>query len=138
VTHQSKKSVRFRHKLPLAVRAVLESPTLQKASQTVDVSLSTLLRWRRTPEFADALLCAQQEIFRAMTNEFQQASQTAAEILVKIAKGELPAEPARVRAAQLIVSFVERLNKKETLELRISQLEKVAKQSLTWKRSYHG
>jgi hypothetical protein len=124
---QKEKSTRFGRKMALAVTAVLTEPTLEDASQTIGIPVSTLRRWRCRPEFARQLALVQSEILQGVVNTLRSAGLDAATTLRQVANDPKARAAARVRAAGLILSLLLRNHEHETLEFRMSQIEAALK-----------
>ena len=116
-------SAKFRTKMPLAVAAVLRCHSLEEAAQSVGISVATLKRWRRRPQFAEALRDAQAEFFLVTTNVLRDAGRECAEVLAKIARDENAPPASRVRAAMAVVTLLMKLRETDDIEPRLRKLE---------------
>jgi hypothetical protein len=119
----SGKTTRFGRKMTIAVTAVLTSPTLENASQVAGIPVSTLRRWRSRPEFADALLDAQREIFLGACNEVRALALDAARTLGQILRDEKAPPPSRVRACLAVLTLLTKMHGHEVVEARLTRLE---------------
>jgi|SRR5580698_473914 hypothetical protein len=124
MNHSRQNSSKFSRKLPLIVSAVLKSRSSEDAAQVVGISTSTLKRWQRKPEFAQALAAAQAEIFSSVCNDVRRLGTDAASALGEVVKSTTVPASARTRAAGLIVSLLLRIHSFENQEHRLAAIER--------------
>jgi hypothetical protein len=117
-------SSKFNRKLPLAVAALLKSRSIDEAAQVIDISTSTLKRWQRKPEFAQALAAAQAEVFSSVCNEVRQLGTDATKALGEVVRSSTVPASARTRAAGLLISLLLRIHSFENQEHRLAAIER--------------
>lgn len=74
---------KFSHKMEEAVAALLTQRNLEEAARTVGVSVATLIRWQKLPEFNAAYREARRAAFGQAVARLQQGTSAAATTLLK-------------------------------------------------------
>ena len=75
---------KFPRKMEHAVAALLTARNQEEAAQSVGISLKTLQRWQKEPEFERALCDARMSAFRQSMARLQQASVPAVTTLLRL------------------------------------------------------
>ena len=105
----------------------MNSRNAEEAAKSLGVSVSTLKRWRRQPEFAAAFLQARREIVQQTNVRIQQNSGVAAAVLFKLAADPTTKPPVKARVALGLLELANKSLMVEDLELRIAALEQGTK-----------
>src|SRR5581483_2807858 len=116
---------KFERKKEPAIAALMTQRNQEEAARAAGISVKTLQRWLRLPEFLEEYRRARREAVEQAYSRAQQNSSTAVSVLLKLmADPETPAS-VRVRAALSIVT-ISRDGLDLDLETRISELERLA------------
>ena len=109
-----------------AIAALLTSQRLEDAARTAGVSVRTLVRWLKIPEFATSYREARREIILQTIGRLQHASTAAVSTLLRTMLD--PATPAavRVRAADCVLAQTFKGMEDEDINARVSELERAA------------
>ena len=116
----------FSTKMEEAVAALLTQRNQEEAARAVGISVATLLRWQKEPEFQKAYREARRAAFGQAIARLQQGTSAAATTLLKLLIE--PGTPAAVRArvADSIFSHAAKAIEIEDIEARVSELERAA------------
>src|ERR1017187_10080124 len=91
---------KFTRKMDAAVAALLTQKNQEEAARVADISVATLLRWQKLPEFQAAYRQARRAAFGQAVARLQQGTSAAATTLLKtLIDANTPAS-VRVRAAR--------------------------------------
>ena len=91
------------------------------------ISVATLLRWQKDPEFDAAYREARRLAFRQSIARLQQASSAAVTTLLKIMVDPDAPHSTRVRAADSVLDHSAKAIEIEDIEARVADLERAAK-----------
>jgi hypothetical protein len=117
---------KFNRKMEAAVAALLTQKNQEEAVRAAGISVATLLRWQKLPEFQKAYREAKQAAHRQSSARLQQAAPAAVTTLVKtILDANTPAS-VRVRAAECILNHSMKAIELEDIEARLAELERAA------------
>ena len=116
----------FSSKMEEAVAALLTHRNQEEAARAVGISVATLLRWQKVPEFEAAYRDARRLAFRQSVARLQQASSAAVTTLLKIMVDPLAPHSTRVRAADSVLDHSAKAIEIEDIEARVSELERAA------------
>ena len=86
-----------------AILAMLQSPTLEKAAQTVGIHPSTLRRWWKNPEFRRRYEEAKDAAFLQAKGWLQQGCQAAVGTVFQIMRDNQVAASTRLQAAKYVL-----------------------------------
>ena len=114
----------FGRKKEAAIAALLSQRTLEDAARTVGISVGTLIRWQKDPEFDAAFRAARRAAYGQTTARLQQGSTAAVTILMKVMLDQDTPASTRVRAAEIIVNHAAKALEIEDIEARVSELER--------------
>ena len=115
---------KFPRKMEHAVAALLTARNQEEAAQSVGISLKTLQRWQKEPEFERALRDARKSAFRQSMAQLQQASVPAVTTLLRLmVDGGSPAT-VKARCAYYILDQTRKGIETEDLEKRVAELER--------------
>ncbi len=110
-----------------AIVALLTQRTTEEAARMIGISCSTMFRWMVEPEFKTALREARRAAYGQATARLQQASSTAAAVLIKVMLDPETPASSRVRAAVSVLDHSAKAFELEDIEVRVSELENAAK-----------
>jgi transposase len=116
-------------KMEAAVIASLTARNQEEAAKSVGVSLKTLQRWQKLPDFEKALRAARMVAFRQSLGKLQQASAPAVTTLLKILLDPAAPLALKARCAYYILEQTKRAIETDDLESRLSELERAAEGS---------
>jgi hypothetical protein len=114
---------KFNRKMEVAVAALLTQKNQEEAARVAGISLATLVRWQRLPEFKKAFREARRAVHGQAIARLQQATSAAVSTLLKVMVD--PATPAstRVRAADSVLNHSAKSIELEDIEARVAELE---------------
>jgi hypothetical protein len=120
---------KFTARMEAAVVALLTNRTNEEAARAVGISVPTLVRWQKLPEFQTAYREARREAYAQSIARLQHGTSAAATTLLKTMVD--PATPAsvKVRAAEAILTHAAKAIELENIEARLSELEQIANES---------
>lgn len=122
-------SANSEHKRALAVAALVGGASDTDAAKTAGVARNTLIRWRRTPEFQEALNEGNANIIQVITERLEGAATGAVDRLVTEVSNTKDGTPAtRIRASVAVLDVMVRLREHVLYEERIAALEKALTQ----------
>ena len=120
---------KFGRKMEAAVAALLVQRNHEEAARAADVSVATLLRWQKLPEFQAAYRQARRDAYHQSIGRLQHASSAAVSTLLKLmVDGTTPAS-TRARAADSVLDHAAKAIELEDLEARVAELERAAEAS---------
>ena len=108
-----------------AALLVLTQPTLKTAAEKAGISVKTLMRYRKRPEFQAAYQEAKLEMFGTAMQKAQAYALEALETLREIQNNPALNESARVSAAKGILELGVQLHSMEAIEAELAELRKV-------------
>jgi hypothetical protein len=117
---------KFGRKQEEAIAALLSQRNVDEAARVVGIDPKTLLRWLKLPEFQTAYRQARREAFSQSIARLQQGCAAAATTLLKIMVDPNAPASTRVRAAECLMNHATKAIEIEDIEVRVSELEKVA------------
>jgi hypothetical protein len=120
---------KFGRKKEAAIAALLTQRTVEDAARAVGISVSTLLRWQKDPEFDAGFRAARRAAYGLTTARLQQGSSAAATILMKVMLDQNTPASTRIRAAEIIVNHAAKAIEIEDIEARVSELERATEAS---------
>ena len=108
-----------------AVVALLTASSLEAAARECGVSRSTLFRWSREPDFAEALRQAGRQVLNGAVAQLQALARPAVECLRRNLSCRKPG--TEVQAARTVLEHATRSMELFELEDRVRQLEEAIK-----------
>jgi hypothetical protein len=106
-----------------AIAALLISPSVSKAAETVGIGERTVWRWLKIEEFKTAYKQARSELVRHATAQIQAGMSRAVNTLTAIMEDPDAPASSRVSAARCVLDMGLRASEIEELESRIAALE---------------
>jgi hypothetical protein len=117
---------KFSRKMEDAVAALLTQSNVDAAARAVGISVATLMRWQKEPEFQKALREARRAAFAQAIARLQQMSGAAVATLGKVMVDQCAPPSTKVRAAEVIINHAAKAIEIEDIETRVSELERAA------------
>jgi hypothetical protein len=114
---------KFGRKMEQAIAALLSHRSLEEAAPVAGISVATLKRWMRLPEFKAAHLEARRDVVFQTNARIQQNSGAAASVLFKLMADPTTPPSVRARTAQCILECANQSLEREDIEARIARLE---------------
>jgi hypothetical protein len=117
---------KFSRKMEAAVAGLLTQKNQEEAARAAGISVATLLRWQKLPEFQKPYREARRAAHNQAVARLQQGTSAAATTLLKTLID--PGTPAsvRVRAAEAILNHSAKAIEIEDIDLRVTELERAA------------
>lgn len=113
----------FGRKKELAIAALLAQRTVDEAAKAAGVSLTTLKRWMKLPEFRAEYLVVRREAVLQAHARLQQNSGAAASVLLRLMADPQTPASVRARAAECVLERAGKTLELDDLELRVARLE---------------
>ncbi len=107
-----------------AIAALLTEPTIAKAATTAGVSMSTLMRWQREPKFKQELQETKRQYLASAVGELEATSTLAVRTLRRVLESPASSHMELIAAARAVLEFTERYSVAESLNERVTALEK--------------
>jgi hypothetical protein len=114
---------KFSRKMEAAVAALLTQKNQEEAARATGISVATLLRWQKLPEFQKAYREARRAAHGQSIARLQQASGAAVSTLLKIMVDQNAPASTRVRAADSVLDHSAKAIEIEDIEARVPELE---------------
>lgn len=118
---------KFARKKDEVIAALLTQRSYEEAARSAGISLATLTRWQKIPEFDKAYREARRDAFRQSVARLQQASGAAVTVLLKVMADPASPPSVRVRAADSVLDHSAKAIEIEDIEARVAELERAAK-----------
>ncbi len=106
-----------------AIAALLRSPTISGAAESIGIGEATLWRWLQNPGFDEAYRRARQQAVDQAIAQLQQATGLAVATLQEVQRDTDAPASSRVTAAKTVLEMALKLRESEELEARLSALE---------------
>jgi hypothetical protein len=130
---------KFGRKMEEAIVALLTHRNIEEAANAVGVSVKTLLRWQKLPEFAAAYREARRAVVSQANARLQQATGAASAAVLRLMVDAHAPAAVRLRAAECVLDHAAKAIEIEDIEVRVSELERAAERSRwIWKREWDG
>jgi hypothetical protein len=107
-----------------AIASLLATSTIREAASQCGISERTLKRWLAMPEFQAVLSEAKSDILKAATSKLRRDASAAVDVLSSVAGDTEAPAGSRVTAGRAILELAFKSHETETLEERISALER--------------
>ena len=118
--------VKYAHKREQAITALLSQRSVEEAARATGISVNTLLRWRKQPEFEATLQEARRLAFSQAIGRLQDAAGAAAATVLKIMVDSSSPTGARLRAAWVVLEQAARAGETEAIEARLAKVKQLA------------
>jgi hypothetical protein len=125
---------KLNRKMEAVIAALLTQKNQEEATKAAGISVTTLLRWQKLPEFQKAYREARRAAHNQSVARLQQATSAAVTTLLKVLID--PATPAsvKVRAADSVLGHSAKSIELEDIEGRLAELERAAEETTGKKR----
>ena len=115
---------KFGQKMEQAIAALLSHSSVEAAARAVGISVNTLLRWMKEPEFEAAYREARRTTVSQSMARMQEASIAAAVTVLKIMLDSNAPAGTRLRAAEIVLEQAARATEIDYVEARLAKLER--------------
>lgn len=106
-----------------AIAALLTAPTIAEAAKASGVSVSTLMRWQREPDFKAEIAAVKSQYVTAAIGELQTTALSAVRALRRVLEFPHSSNMELIAAARAILEFCDRFSTAENLDSRLTALE---------------
>jgi hypothetical protein len=117
---------KLERKLGDAVAALLTQRNAEEAAKSVGISVATLMRWQKLPEFQVLYREGRRNAYAQAIARLQQGTSAAATTLIKLLIDPKTSDSVRLRAAEAIFNHAAKAIEIEDIEARVSELERAA------------
>ncbi len=117
---------KFGRKWEEAIAALLTQRNTEDAARAVGISVSTLLRWMKEPEFKAAYREARRIAFGQSVARLQQAASAAVSTLLKVMVDPATPPATKVKAVDSVLDHAAKAIEIEDIEARLTDLERTA------------
>jgi hypothetical protein len=117
---------KFSRKMEATVAALLTQKNQEEAARTAGISVATLLRWQKLPEFQKAYREARRAAHGQSIARLQHATSAAVSTLLKVMVDPNTPASTKVRAADSVLNHSAKAIEIEDIEVRVSELERAA------------
>jgi hypothetical protein len=108
------------------IAALLTQRNLDEAAKAAGISMRTLMRWLKLPEFQAAYREARRTAYSQAVAKLQQGATAAATTLLKVMLDQGTPASVKVRAAECVMNHSSKAIEIEDVEFRVSMLERAA------------
>ena len=108
------------------IAALLTQRNLDEAAKTAGISMRTLMRWQKLPEFQAAYREARRSAYSQAVAKLQQGATAAATTLLKVMLDQGTPASVKVRAAECVMNHSSKAIEIEDVEFRVAELERAA------------
>jgi hypothetical protein len=117
---------KFNRKMEAAIAAILTHKNLEDAAGAAGVSVATLLRWQKLPEFQKEFRKAKRAVHAQAMARIQQATGPAVSTVLRVMSDPQTPPATRMRAGQIVIELSLKFVDQEDILARIEQLEAAA------------
>jgi hypothetical protein len=108
------------------IAALLTQRNLDEAAKAAGISMRTLMRWLKLPEFQAAYREARRTAYSQAVAKLQQGATAAATTLLKVMLDQGTPASVKVRAAECVMNHSSKAIEIEDVEFRVAELERAA------------
>jgi hypothetical protein len=117
---------KFGRRKELAIAALISNRTHEEAANEAGISVRTLIRWMKIPEFHEEWLRARRDVVGAATARVQNATGAAAAMLLKTMVDPNASPATHLRAIEAVFNIAHKGFELEDLDIRVARLERSA------------
>jgi hypothetical protein len=117
---------KFSRKMEETVAALLTQKNQEEAARVAGISVATLLRWQKVPEFQKAYREARRAAHGQSIARLQHATSAAVSTLLKVMIDPNTPASTKVRAADSVLNHSAKAIEIEDIEVRVLELERAA------------
>jgi len=114
---------KFTRKMEAAITGLLTQKNLEEAARYADISIATLLRWQKLPEFKKAYRVAQRLVHGQSLARLHQATSAAVSTVLKIMFDPNTPASVKVRAAATVLGLSSKSLEEDDVDARLVELE---------------
>ncbi len=115
---------KFGHKMEQAIAVLLSYRSAEEAARAIGISVNTLLRWMKQPDFEAALREARRKVLSQAIERLQNAVDAAAKTVLKIMLNSNTPTGIQLRAAEIVLDQAAKAGAIERIEARLTRLER--------------
>jgi hypothetical protein len=108
------------------IAALLTQRNLEEAAKAAGISMRTLMRWLKIPEFQAAYREARRTAYSQAVAKLQQGATAAVTTLLKVMLDQGTPASVKVRAAECVMNHSSKAIEIEDVEFRVAELERAA------------
>ena len=108
------------------IAALLTQRNLDEAAKAAGISMRTLMRWLKVPDFQAAYREARRTAYSQAVAKLQQGATAAATTLLKVMLDQGTPASMKVRAAECVMNHSSKAIEIEDIETRVGELERAA------------
>src|ERR1051326_7000509 len=120
---------KFSRKMEAAVAALLTQKNQEEAARAAGISIATMLRWQKVPEFQKAYREARRDAHNQSIARLQHATSAAVSTLLKVMVDPNTPASTKVRAADSVLEHSAKAIELEDIDARLAALEQAASDS---------
>ena len=117
---------KFNRKREAAIAAMLTHKNLEEAAAAAGISVATLLRWQKLPEFQNAFRKARRAVHAQAMARIQQATGPAVSTVLRVMSDPQTPPATRMRAGQIVIELSLKFVDQEDILSRLEELEAAA------------
>ena len=117
---------KFNRKMEAAIAAMLTHKNLEEAAAAAGISVATLLRWQKLPEFQKAFRKARRAVHTQAMARIQQATGPAVSTVLRVMSDPQTPPATRMRAGQIVIELSLKFVDQEDILARLEELEAAA------------
>jgi hypothetical protein len=117
---------KFNRKMEAAITALLTHKNLEEAAGAAGISVATLLRWQKLPEFQKAFRKARGAVHAQAMARLQQATGPAVSTVLRVMSDPQTPPATKMRAGQIVIELSLKFIDQEDILARLEELERDA------------
>ena len=117
---------KFNRKMEAAITALLTHKNLEEAAGNAGVSVATLLRWQKLPEFQKEFRKAKRAVHAQAMARLQQATGPAVSTVLRVMSDPQTPSATKMRAGQIVIELSLKFIDQEDILARLEELEAAA------------
>jgi hypothetical protein len=114
---------KFTRKMEAAITGLLTQKNLEEAARYAGISVATVLRWQKLPEFKKAYRAAQRVVHGQSMARLHQATSAAVSTVLKIMFDANTPASTKVRAAATVLGLSSKSLEEDDIDTRLADLE---------------
>src|ERR1017187_1980651 len=114
---------KFTRKMEAAITGLLTQKNLEEAARYAGISVATVLRWQKLPEFKKAYRAAQRVVHGQSMARLHQATSAAVSPVLKIMLAPNASAATKVKSPATILGLSSKSLEEEEIEVRLAELE---------------
>jgi hypothetical protein len=114
---------KFTRKMEAAITALLTHTNLEEAAAAAGISVATLLRWQKLPEFQKDFRKARGTVHAQAMARLQQATGPAVSTVLRVMSDPQTPPATKMRAGQIVIELSLKFIDQEDILARLEELE---------------